>query len=81
MQLHRTGPPGAARLLADPGDIRRSASRDRFASGNGTALVRCPAEAGHERATLMTTRAAALWEHPARHLGRVWADLILRPSL
>jgi hypothetical protein len=76
---HRT--PRRRPAAGRPGDIRRSASRDRFASGNGTALVRCPAEAGHERATLMTTRAAALLEHPARHLGRVWPDLILRPSL
>jgi transposase len=31
------GPPGAARLLADVGDIRRFADRGRFASWNGTA--------------------------------------------
>ena len=37
MQLHGTGPSGAARLLADAGDIHRFASRDRFASPNGTA--------------------------------------------
>ena len=37
MQLHGIGPSGAARLLADVGDIHRFASRDRFASRNGTA--------------------------------------------
>ena len=36
LQLHGIGPSGAARLLADAGDIRRFASRDRFASWNGT---------------------------------------------
>jgi transposase len=35
--LHGIGPSGAARLLADAGDIHRFASRDRFASWNGTA--------------------------------------------
>ena len=37
MQLHGIGPSGAARLLADVGDIHRFASRDRIASWNGTA--------------------------------------------
>lgn len=37
MQLYGIGPSGAARLLADAGDIHRFASRDRFASWNGTA--------------------------------------------
>jgi transposase len=37
MNRHGIGPPGAARLLADAGDIHRFASRDRFASWNGTA--------------------------------------------
>ena len=37
MNLHGIGPSGAARLLADVGDIHRFASRDRFASWNGTA--------------------------------------------
>jgi transposase len=37
MQLHGIGPANAARLLADVGDIRRFADRDRFASWNGTA--------------------------------------------
>ena len=35
--LHGSGPSGAARLPADTGDIHRFASRDRFASWNGTA--------------------------------------------
>jgi transposase len=37
MDLHGIGPSGAARLLADVSDIYRFASRDRFASWNGTA--------------------------------------------
>ena len=37
LDLHGIGPAGAARLLADVGDIRRFADRDRFASWNGTA--------------------------------------------
>jgi transposase len=37
LDLHGIGPSGAARLLADVGDIHRFTSRDRFASWNGTA--------------------------------------------
>jgi transposase len=37
LELHGIGPLGAARLLADVGDIHRFATRDRFASWNGTA--------------------------------------------
>ena len=37
LQLHGIGPSSAARLLADVGNIHRFASRDRFASWNGTA--------------------------------------------
>ena len=37
MDLHGIGPTGAARLLADVGDVHRFADRDRFASWNGTA--------------------------------------------
>ncbi|MEV4058097.1 transposase [Amycolatopsis sp. NPDC049688] len=37
LDLHGIGPSGAARLLADVGDIHRFAGRDRFASWNGTA--------------------------------------------
>jgi len=37
LDLHGIGPSGAARLLADVGDIDRFANRDRFASWNGTA--------------------------------------------
>ncbi|MFE3056006.1 IS110 family transposase [Nocardia sp. NPDC059239] len=37
MDLHGIGPSGAARLLADTGDIGRFATRDRFASWYGTA--------------------------------------------
>jgi transposase len=37
LQLHGIGPSSAARLLADVGNIHRFASRDHFASWNGTA--------------------------------------------
>ena len=37
LELNGVGPSGAARLLADVGDIHRFADRDRFASWNGTA--------------------------------------------
>ena len=37
MDLHGIGPSGAARLLADVGDIHRFTDRDKFASWNGTA--------------------------------------------
>jgi transposase len=37
LELYGIGPSGAARLLADVGDIHRFADRDRFASWNGTA--------------------------------------------
>jgi transposase len=37
LQLHGIGPSGASRLLADVGNIHRFASRDHFASWNGTA--------------------------------------------
>ncbi|MGW5226867.1 IS110 family transposase [Nocardia niigatensis] len=37
MDLHGIGPSSAARLLADTGDIHRFATRDRFASWNGSA--------------------------------------------
>ena len=37
LELHGIGPSGAARLLADVGDIHRFADRDQFASWNGTA--------------------------------------------
>jgi transposase len=36
-ESHGTGPSGAARLLADVGDVHRFRDRDRFASWNGTA--------------------------------------------
>lgn len=38
-ELHGIGPSGAARLLVDVGDIHRFATRDRFASWNGTAPI------------------------------------------
>ncbi len=37
LELTGIGPSGAARLLADVGDIHRFADRDKFASWNGTA--------------------------------------------
>ncbi|MEV8517340.1 transposase [Dactylosporangium sp. NPDC051484] len=38
-QLNGIGPSGAARLLGDIGDVSRFASRDHFASWNGTAPI------------------------------------------
>jgi transposase len=49
MQLHGIGPSGAAQLLADVGDIRRFARRDRFASWNGAAPL--DASSGNQAAT------------------------------
>src|SRR6266545_1615188 len=37
MEIHRIGPAGAARILADVGDVARFADRNRFASWTGTA--------------------------------------------
>ena len=37
MEIHGIGPAGAARILADVGDIARFADRNRFASWTGTA--------------------------------------------
>jgi transposase len=47
LDLHGIGPSGAARLLADVGDVRRFADRDRFASWNGTAPL--DASSGQQR--------------------------------
>jgi hypothetical protein len=47
LDLHGIGPSGAARLLADVGDIHRFTNRDRFASRNGTA----PLDASSRRTT------------------------------
>jgi transposase len=37
MEIHGVGPAGAARILADVGDVARFADRNRFASWTGTA--------------------------------------------
>jgi transposase len=37
MNIHGIGPAGAARILADVGDVARFADRNRFASWTGTA--------------------------------------------
>jgi transposase len=37
LEIHGIGPAGAARILADVGDIARFADRNRFASWTGTA--------------------------------------------
>ena len=37
MDIHGIGPAGAARILADVGDVARFADRNRFASWTGTA--------------------------------------------
>jgi transposase len=47
MTLHGIGPSGAARLLGDIADITRFASRDHFASWNGTAPIE--ASSGEQR--------------------------------
>jgi transposase len=39
MDLYRVGPAGAARILADVGDVARFADRNRFASWTGTAPI------------------------------------------
>ena len=39
MDVHGIGPAGAARILADVGDVARFPSRDHFASWNGTAPI------------------------------------------
>ena len=39
MDLHGIGPAGAARMLADVGDVARFPSRSRFASWTGTAPI------------------------------------------
>jgi transposase len=39
MDIHGIGPAGAARILADVGDVARFPSRDHFASWNGTAPI------------------------------------------
>ncbi|WP_426512975.1 transposase [Dactylosporangium sp. McL0621] len=46
-QLNGIGPSGAARLLGDIGDVSRFASRDHFASWNGTAPI--DASSGDQR--------------------------------
>jgi transposase len=48
LELHGIGPSGAARLLADAGDIHRFAGRDKFASWNGTAPLDA-SSGNHER--------------------------------
>ncbi|MEV6101981.1 transposase [Nocardia sp. NPDC051981] len=54
MDLHGIGPSSAARLLADTGDIHRFATRDRFASWNGTAPL--DASSGDSAARLRRCR-------------------------
>ena len=69
MDLHGIGPSGAARLLADAGDIHRFASRDRFASWNGTAPL--DASSGSQtRHRLSRAGKPAHQPGPAHHGGR-----------
>jgi transposase IS116/IS110/IS902 family protein len=73
MGLHGIGPSGAARLLADAGGIHRSASRDRFASRNGTAPL--DASSGSQaRHRLSPCREPAHQPGPAHHGGRAAAE-------
>ena len=72
MDLHGIGPSGAARLLADAGDIHRFASRDRFASRNGTAPL--DASSGSQtRHRLSRAGKPAHQPGPAHHGGRLAA--------
>jgi hypothetical protein len=68
MGLHGIGPSGAARLLADVGGIHRFASRDRFASWNGTAPL--DASSGSQaRHRLSRAGEPAHQPRPAHHGG------------
>ncbi|MGN6177246.1 MAG: transposase [Streptosporangiaceae bacterium] len=82
LQLPGTGPSSAARLLAGAGNIHRFASRDRFASWNGTGpLDASPGQqqrhrlsrAGHRRINRVRhIMAVAQLRHPAQ--GRAYYD-------
>jgi transposase len=57
LELTGIGPSGAARLLADVGDIHRFADRDRFASWNGTAPL--DASSGNQQRHRLSRAATA----------------------
>ncbi|WP_407937866.1 transposase [Micromonospora viridifaciens] len=65
MELHGIGPSGAARLLADVGDISRLADWDRFASWNGTAPL--GASSGDQKHHRLSCRQPADQPHAAHH--------------
>ena len=65
LELHGIGPSGAARLLADVGDIHRFADRDRFASWNGTAPL--DASSGNQNGTGSPAPATGASTAPAHH--------------
>jgi hypothetical protein len=75
MGLHGIGPAGAARLLADVGDIRRFADRDRFASWNGTARLDASSGQQHRRRPCRSRHV------DPRHAGRApaWSAVAQRP--
>jgi transposase len=59
LDLHGIGPSGAARLLADLGDIHRFADRDKFASWNGTAPLDAARRPLVHRRDVHTSRAGS----------------------
>ena len=65
LQLHGIGPSAAARLLADVGNIHRFASRDHFASWNGTAPL--DASSGQQQHHRLSARQPADQPGPAHH--------------
>ena len=65
LQLHGIGPSAAARLLADVGNIHRFASRDHFASWNGTAPL--DASSGQQQRHRLSRKATGGSTGPAHH--------------
>jgi transposase len=75
MDLTGIGPTGAARLLADVGDIHRFADENRFASWNGTAPLDASSGAQQRhRLSRAANRRINPTLHPAHHGGRAAAQ-------
>jgi transposase len=72
LQVNGIGPAGAARLLADVGNIHRFTDRDKFASWNGTAPL--DASSGKERHRLSRAGNRRINRTPARHGDRATAQ-------
>jgi transposase len=80
LELPGVGPAGAARLLADVGDIHRFADRDKFASWNGTAPL--DASSGkQERHRLSRAGNRRINPRPAHHGDRATTQPQRRPQL